>query len=204
THPIDDRQAANIVHDARVREELREEPPASPGKRDLTVLGGEVKDWAQSKRPIIVTANADWITRRGLNDCTLRLPALSGPASALVLAEALTCSHLNKSYLKGTCADPPDPAGETTSATVSPALEISEATTMVTGSNISRSESVPQPTEIDASPGWHCRAPLPLPAPKITGGIEAGSGSTSASIVSQSDCHAVATVVASSWRRDFL
>jgi hypothetical protein len=36
------------------------------------------------------------------------------------------------------------------------------------------------------------------------GGTEAGSGSTSASILSQSDCHAAATIVASSWRRDFL
>jgi hypothetical protein len=202
TIPIDDPQQANIVHD--VREELREEPTANPGKRDLTVLSGEVKDWAQSRRPVIVTANADWITRRGVNDCTLHLPALSGPPSALVLAEALTCSHLNKSYLRGTCADLPDPAGATTSATISPALEISEAAAMVTGSDISKSESVPQPGEVAESPGWRCRAPLPPPAPKIAGGTEAGSGSTSASIVSQSDCHAVATIVASSWRRDFL
>jgi hypothetical protein len=121
-----------------------------------------------------------------------------------VLAEALTCGHLNKNYLPGTCADGPDPAGKTTSATVSPALEISEAATMVTGSDISKSESVPQPSEVDESPGWRCRAPLPAPAPKIVGGTEAGSGSTSASILSQSDCHAAATIVASSWRRDFL
>lgn len=204
THPIDDPQTTNIVHDAYVHEELREEPSVRPGKRELTVLSGEVKNWARNKRPVIVTANADWITRRGVNDCTLHLPALSGPPSALVLAEALTCGHLNQSYLAGTCADGPDPAGETTSASVSPALEISEAAAMVTGSDISKSESVPQPGDVDESPGWRCRAPLPAPAAKIVGRTEAGSGSTSASIYTQSDCHAVATIVASSWRRDFL
>ena len=204
TVAVDEPRQTNIVSEVRVREELRKEPVVSPGTRDLTILSGEVKDWADSRRPVIVTANADWITRRGVNDCTLHLPALSGPASALVLAEALTCSHLNKNYLRGTCADGPDPVGEAISATVSPALEISEAATMVTGSDVSKSESVPQPGEVDDSPGWRCRAPIPPPAPKIVGGSEAGSGSTSASILSQSDCHAVATIVASSWRRDFL
>jgi hypothetical protein len=203
THPTDDPEAANIIHELRVEEELHETKPVRPGKRELTVLSGEVKDWAEKQRPVIVMANAHWITPRGINDCTLHLPALSGSPSALVLAEALTCGHLNKSYLQGTCSDPPDPGGET-SATVSPALEISEAATMVTGSDVSKPESVPQPTEVGNSPGWRCHAPTAPPAPKITGGTEAGSGAASASILDQSDCHAVATLLASSWRRDFL
>ena len=204
THPIDDPQTANIIHELSVEEELHQTEPVRPGKRELTVLSGEVKDWSQNRRPVIVKANADWITRRGINDCTLHLPALSGSPSALVLAEALTCSHLNKSYQQDTCTDPPDPAGEATSATVSPALEISEAATMVTGSDVSKQESVPQPMEVHDSPGWRCHDPSPASTPKITGGTEAGSGTASASILNQSDCHAVATLVTSSWRRDFL
>jgi hypothetical protein len=204
THPTDDPQTANIIHELRVEEELHETKPVRPGKRELTVLSGEVKDWAHYQRPVIVMANAHWITPRGINDCTLHLPALSGSASALVLAEALTCNHLNESYLRGTCSDPPGPAGETPSATVSPALEISEAATMVTGSDVSKPESVPQPMEVHDNPGWRCHAPTPSPTPTITGGSEAGSGAAPASILYQSDCHAVATLVASSWRRDFL
>jgi hypothetical protein len=189
TIPVADPEQANIDNSAL--KELRKYLVVAPGKRALTVISGEVEGWSQTRRPVIVTADADWITRRGVNDCNLQLPALTGAPSALAVVEALTCQGLDHSYLAGSCMDPPG-------------LEVSEAAAMVSGSDISGSESVPEPVEIDESPGWRCRTPSPTAAPQITGGLEAGSGSASASIVSQGDCHAVATVLASSWHRDFL
>lgn len=201
TIPVDDPEQANIDNSAVM--ELRKYLLVTPGKRDLTVLSGEVEGWSQTKRPVIVTADADWITRRGVNDCNLQLPALAGPPSALAVVEALTCHGLDHSYLAGSCTDPPGSA-DTSTASISPGLEVSEAVAMVSGSNISGSESVPEPVEINESSGWRCRSPSPTVAPQITGGLEAGSGSASASVVNQDDCHAVATVLASNWHRDFL
>lgn len=203
TIPVDDPPQANINDSPTVAGDLRQHPIVGPGKRDLTVVSGEVEGWSQARRPVIVTADADWITRRGVNDCNLQLPALAGPPTALAVVEALTCAGLDRSYLHGTCTDPPGSAGTRTTS-ISPGLEVSEAATMVTGSSISGSESVPEPVEIDESPGWRCHAPSAAAAPQITGGLEAGSGSASASIIDQYDCHAVATVLASSWHRDFL
>ncbi len=201
TIAIDDPEQANIDNGAA--KELRKYLVVAPGKRDLTVVSGEVEGWSHTRRPVIITADADWITRRGVNDCNLQLPALAGVASGLAVVEALTCQGLDRSYLAGICTDPPGSAG-TSTANISPGLEVSEAATMVTGSDISGSESVPQPVEVDESPGWRCRAPSSATAPQITDGAEVGSGSATASIISQNDCHAVATVLASNWHRDFL
>jgi len=200
TNPLDDPEQANIVYERGVLEGLRESRHAFSGKRDLTVVSGEVQGWSQTRRPVIVTAEADWITRRGLNDCNLQLPSLAGVPSALAVLDAQTCQGLDKEYMPGICSDPPGSQG-TSNETINSDLEVSEAAAMVTGSPISSSESVPQPAEVDESPRWKCRAQAPAAVPQIAV-AEAGSGSATA--ISQNDCHALATVVASSWHRDFL
>jgi hypothetical protein len=203
TVPVEDPEQAHMVGEA-TREELRRQPVVYPGKRDLTIVTGAVENWSQSTRPVIVTADAPWITRRGVNDCNLQLPALAGEPGAVAVAEALTCPGLDRFYAAGTCTDPPaSPGGPQGEAVVSAGLEVGEGAAMVVGSDIAGSESVPQPVDVGESPGWRCRAPTPgallrLPA------AEAGSGSASVSVASSGDCHAVATVLASSWRRDFL
>jgi hypothetical protein len=206
TYPTIDPEQANIDHRPRIANQLYVLRPVESARRSLTVISGEVWEWSRTRRPVIVQASADWVTRRGVNDCNLQLPALAGPPSALALAEALTCHGLNSEYLEGTCTDLSGAPG-TQNAAVSPGLEVSSAATMVTGSEISDSESNPQPGRVADSPGWTCRAPPAAAAPRLEGAGEAGSGIAAASVgaeSSESDCHAVATVLGSTWRRDFL
>jgi hypothetical protein len=203
TNPLADPQQANMDRSGDVANYLRQGQPVYSRRRDLTVLSGEVKDWPQTQRPVVITADANWISRRGVNDCNLQLPALVGPPTALAVVEALTCHGLDRNYLAGTCADPGAVSG-TKSTTVSPGIEVNEAVAMVAGSNVSTSESVPQPVQVDEMPGWKCRAPQSSALPRIRGRGEAGSGTASASVSSGNECHAIATLQASTWHRDFL
>jgi hypothetical protein len=199
TAPVEDPEQANIITRPSVTRQLRRfKHYLAPGKDNATVVSGEVEDWSSSHRPVIVTANARWITRRGVSDCSLQLPALAGSATALALSQALTCEHLDREYLSGICSDPRG------AGSVSPALEVSEGAAVVAGGTVSSAESVPAPVEIAGDTGWRCRAPSTSPAPQIAGGVEAAGGSASASFISQSDCHVVATVLAPAWHHDFL
>ena len=70
---------------------------------------------------------------------------------------------------------------------------------MVTG-DVSSSDSSPQPTLIGGAEGWRCAAATPGTPLQLNGG-EGGI----ATIASESDdCHVSATILTSTWHRDFL
>jgi hypothetical protein len=174
--------------------------PSSPhNHRDLTVITGYVVDWANTQRPLIITTPAPWITHRGITDCNLELPALSGGTSTAALVEAFTCPYLDRKYAQWSCSQPSSAADAAPGVMdVSPSLEASEAVSVITGSNVSSSESDPQPATVDGTPTWRCDSGASTV--QIQGGEEVGE----ASVVGQGDCHAVATVLLASWHRDLL
>ncbi len=83
---------------------------------------------------------------------------------------------------------------------VSPSLEVGEAVSVVTGSDVSASESDPQPATVDGTPTWRCGSS----AGASTVQIQGSGGVGEVGVVSQGDCHAVATVVLANWHRDLL
>jgi hypothetical protein len=199
--PTGDPQQANIVQRGAVQKELwyRE---AFPAKLDATIIKGAVDHWWESERPVIIVASADWITRRDVNECNLRLPALAGPATVVTLAEAFTCGGLDY-YHAGTCVDS-SPLTPHRSVSVTERLEVSSATSMVTGGKVTETESVPRPLEIAGSPGWKCHSPPSSGLLQISGNAEAENGTADTSVASVNDCQALATVESSTWHHDFL
>jgi len=172
-------------------------PYEASNQHDVTIIAGSVYEWQATRRPLVVTALAPWVTRRGVNDCNLQLPALSGTASSAALIEALTCSGLDH-YSPGVCTDPPSTGGVAAGGRdPAPLLDVTRGVTVVTGSEVSASESDPQPTTVAGSPGWRCAANAAVTSSDTV----AETGGTGGS---QGDCHAVATVLASAWHRDFL
>lgn len=83
---------------------------------------------------------------------------------------------------------------------VSPSLEAGEAVSVVTDSNVSASESDPQPTTVDGTPTWRCGSSPGANTVQVQG----EGGVDEASVMDQGDCHAVATVLLASWHRDLL
>jgi hypothetical protein len=167
--------------------------------RDITVVEGLVGQWPATRRPLIVTALARWVTHRGIGNCNLELPALTGAASAAAVAEALTCPQLDREFAANSCTAPPADAALSPGTTaLAPWLETGRGVTTVTGSNVSSSESDPQPTVVRGSPQWTCAS---LPG---TGAVQIAQEGSAAKVVTGGDCHAVATVVASPWHRDLV
>jgi hypothetical protein len=167
---------------------------ANSGKnrRDYTVVTGKVDSWSQTRRPIIIEARAPWITHRGVSNCNLALPPLSGELSALAVDEAVSCRQLQERMTPQICL--PAPSKE-----VSRLLEISKAVSVVTG-DVSSSDSDPQPTTVNGAVGWECEAQPAATTQPSSAEVEGGRATAG----NDSDCHALATVVSSTWHRDFL
>lgn len=53
-----------------------------------TVASAELRNWRRTWNPVLVTFRADWLQRRGLRSCYLRVPALTGPAATNVALQA--------------------------------------------------------------------------------------------------------------------
>jgi hypothetical protein len=162
----------------------------------LTILTGLVTGWAESRRPVIVTIEAPWVTHRGPDTCNLELPALMGAPSAAEVATVFSCGELDRHY-PGSCLDPP--SARNAVSDVYPSQYVSRAVSVVSGSEFSATESSPPPKEVGEDMGWKCSA-IPAAAVPVASGAEVPGASGS----SQSDCNAVAVIHVSDWHRDFL
>jgi hypothetical protein len=201
TSPVSNPSEAKIV---QLKAGLFEEKvtPAAKSKRNDTIVNADVHGWLGSQRPVVITGVAPWMERRGVNNCTLELPALAGAPGALALDEVLTCNGLNH-YKGGTCVRTYGRGGKVDKTTIDPGIEVGNAVATVSGATVSSSESVPQPIEHAGRQTWPCRRSAIASAP-TTEGDEPGSGSATAAIGEGEDCHAEATILASTWHRDFL
>jgi hypothetical protein len=56
--------------------------------RSVTRLRIEVPGWQNHLRPLVVSFKADWLSKRSIGTCFLRLPALAGPATVLSAQDA--------------------------------------------------------------------------------------------------------------------
>jgi hypothetical protein len=164
----------------------------SANPRNLTVVTGSVVGWPSTQRPLVINARAQWITRRGVGNCNLALPALSGETSAKTLVKAIPCRQLQEYLGPALCTPPP-------SDELSRALEVGKAVSVVTG-DVSSTDSDPQPTIVHGTADWECEAQSATESPTADRTVAGGIASEG----SDSDCHAVAAVVSSSWHRDFL
>ena len=193
-----------IVEAPSVKDQLElHEYEKLEGTRDLTVLAGYVREWPRFQRPIVLETSADWVSRKDVNDCNLQLPALTGAAGAASLVEAEPCDYLDAHYMPTACVDPPGETGAA-SLVLNSSLRVSGAVSMVSGTPLADAGSSPTPQEIDGAHGWTCKTPVGSEGPEAAAGPEAGAGLAAASVVNQSDCHAIATVESSTWHRDFL
>jgi hypothetical protein len=164
--------------------------------RALTIVSGRILDWAISRRPLIVETSASWITHRGLGSCNLQLPALTGASTAQSLEQAFSCKKLARE-VQGSCTvASPEPGGPAV-ADVAPWLQTARGETAVTGTDVSASDSDPQPAVIRGTPRWTCATPGGVAAVQVA---TEGSGE----LVTGGDCHAAATLVSSPWHRDLI
>jgi hypothetical protein len=167
--------------------------------RGVTVVSGLVARWPVTRRALIVNAVAPWITHRGIGNCNLQLPALSGAGSAAALAQALTCPQLNSVFAAGSCTPPPPEAAAPVGASdLASWLETARGETAVTGSDVSSSDSDPQPTVVRGSPEWRCASST------SSSSVQVAREGVTGNVVAGGDCHAVAAVVASAWHRDLV
>jgi hypothetical protein len=201
--PTQDPQQQDIVKEKEVESELEYEK-TSPRKLDATIISGRVRRWWKSQRPLIITATANWVSRRGVSDCYLQVPPLSGPSSAITLVEALTCPGLDIRYQAGTCT-PVVSAASSKIVSMRAGVEVGKAATMISGGNLNPIEAVPRPGTVDGSSGWTCEAPVSTSVSgPVGGGTEGEKGLESAAAASANDCQALATIGGSSWHHDFL
>jgi hypothetical protein len=161
--------------------------------RNITVIQGFVKKWPQNQQALIVTALAPWVTHRGIGECNLQLPALSGPASAVAVTQAFTCKELNR-YASGSCIRS---GVEPRTTVLAPWLETATGIATVTGGQVSSSQSDPEPAVVRGQPEWLC-------ASHAGNGTEEVEQSSVTGALTGGDCHALATVVASPWYRDLV
>lgn len=56
---------------------------------DVTSVSGAVEDWRNTLVSVVVTFRADWLERRGLGTCYLRLPPLVGTATVIGAQDGL-------------------------------------------------------------------------------------------------------------------
>jgi hypothetical protein len=210
----DDPLLAVIDSSAPAKRELQVLKVLRPGEvgdpREQTIVTVLVRRWAETHRPLIIETSAHWITHHGLSDCRLQLPRLAGASSAQALASAFDCSELNDRFGRGVCADPPARGGAAQSLDVSPALEVSRASTTVIGSALSAPESSPQPTmQKEQVARWSCgstwtRTPLRVAAGAQTSETGETGETAEADDGGGGDCHATAIVLSSTWQHDFL
>src|SRR5262249_9538539 len=130
----------------------------------VLIVKASIPGWLGSQRPVVITGVAPWMERRGVNNCTLELPALAGAPGALALDEVLTCKGLNR-YRRGTCKRIYGRRGRVEKTTIDPGIEVGNAVATVNGATVSSSESVPQPIEHAGILTWPCKRSANASAP---------------------------------------
>jgi hypothetical protein len=193
--------SSNLAHTEPSPQASRDVHSYVEYRHEVTIIGGHVEDWSKMREPLIVQYSAPLITHRGIDDCNLQLPALLGEPSARTLVAAYECKQLDRRYYRTVCTDPPA-AGDASrhETSIAPSLEVSQAVSAVAG-DVSTAASYPQPTgAIGENTDWTCR---PAPA-AITLSAQGAGAAGGVTLASQDDCNTVATIISSTWHRDFV
>lgn len=133
------------------------DPPRKRG--ELTVVSGTIRNWPATLVPLIADFHADWIDRRGVGTCFIRLPAIAGDLSILSAQRALGNARNVRSLIVGPNELTVDSRRSEIAARYRPGLEVAygTATVRVKDGSIDSGESLPAPTEsINGNPTWTC------------------------------------------------
>ena len=186
-------------------------------ERDLLIVEGRVSRWPNTVAPVVARYSADWLTRRGLGSCYLRLPALTGSIGIVSsqAAQGLGVPLGDDRYVK------PDQIKVDSKwlqrwATYESRLEIVHGVAIVvtaSGDAVDVGASLPSPdTTTNGSPTWACNGhPKRVGAlrdtsgdvPELLNGLDKFKtvGAYSSRLLAREDagdCSAVAVVVESS------
>jgi hypothetical protein len=191
---------ANPLGSARLADPLIE--PVQGG----TVVSGRVNDWNRTLDPVVIQFEADWLRTRGLYECYLETPALTGPLSAFAAEQT-----------EGRVSEDPEevavPGGTlirsnrlSLYAAYKPEFEttVGQTTVLVRSGQVETGSSLPPPDRtVEGNPAWSCET-----RPAETGGFDdpdadvlvtpqSRGGAYAADFLRETattDCAAVATV----------
>ena len=136
--------------------------------RSVTVVGARIPQWGVHLRPVVVRFRADWLEPRGLGNCYLWLPALSGFATVLSAQEIRGRAVPDVSRLPGDQSIVVVSSRETgLEAYYQPEYETTRGVTSIAaGSNLLRTDlSQPAPdTNVRGAASWTCSSSPPRSA----------------------------------------
>jgi hypothetical protein len=193
---------------AREPNYFRPHPPRHTG--DLTVVGGRVYFWNKHLNSVVAEFDANWLERRGIGTCYLKLPALTGGLTVLAAQEAL--GHAARSIKTLDAVISSDRTGLV--ARYDPGLEttLASTTVIVEDGDVVDEASRPGPDEAtEGDPTWVCDTSPPRRGeiarlkgrgtPDILSGSSTRGGAFSKKLIKDTrgtDCNATVVVAEAS------